>query len=288
MISDYFLPVKDIVSDETKEYMQKKFWSHEHSHVENDMVLSLQELKRHWKKPETIPSLYERKKYADMGVSLDFIRGQLDIILDAAKRWDRRSGGKLRGDLVGIFIESNNLNIPKETLLELLDNFEQKYVINDGYVTNQNEGEDGKVWGRFHTDQANPPLFENAEPLFEVTEKYGGDNFCFLHTSGARTTIAKHIDPLRQAAITFPLEPELKIYRNLNYYDSFDDTDPVHIVDYNAINTCVLLNNQKIHSIEDNDPTLSGKSTLCFQVSYFTKTYDEVKSMLRDKGLLNA
>lgn len=286
MISDYFLPVKDIVSDQEKNYMREKFWSDESNHLEHNVVLGLKELKRHWNNPETIPSLYERKKYGDRGITIDFLKNQIDIILYEAKRWDRITNGKLRGDLIGIFIESNDLNCSKETLLDLLHKFEKNYVVNDGYITNQNEGEDNKVWGRFHTEQSNPSLFQNAESLYEIANLYGSNIYCFLHTSGSRTSIAKHIDPLRQATLTFPLEPELKIYRNLNYYDSFDDVEPVHTVDYYKINTCVLLNNQKIHSIEDNDPTLSGKSSLCFQISYFNNSFEEVKDMLNEKGLL--
>jgi hypothetical protein len=282
----YFCPVKDLISDEKKLFLRKQFWDYEHTHVEHHIVLNLKSMKRHWNNRETVVSLQQRKGYDKAGIGVDFLKEQVDFIMHEAKRWNREYGESFRADIIGLFIESNNLNCTKETLKELLDAFEKKYVSNSGYIASPKEGANGSVWGRFHTSMSNEKMFENTEEILKLCELYNSNDWCFLHTSGPRTTIAKHVDPLRQATLTFPLEPELEIYRNLNYYESFDDEEPSHIVDYYKINTCVLLNNQEIHSIEDNDPSMSGKPTLCFQINYFNMTYLEVKNMLNKKGLL--
>ena len=282
----YFIPVKDLINDETKQYLQKKFWEYEPAHMEHQVVLNLNGMKRHWNNEENILGLYGRKNYINAGITVDYLKEQIDTVFLEAKRWVRLSEEKFRADIIGLFLETSDLSCSKEYLKQLLNIFEEKYVFTDGYVANTNEGADNAVWGRFHTSLTNVKLFENTHNTQEICDLYGSDDWCFLHTSGPRTSVAKHVDPMRQATLTFPLEPELPIYRNLNYYDSFDDEEPAHVVDYHKLDTCVLLNNQEIHSIEDNDPSMSGKPTLCFQLNYFRHTYEEAKKMLTDKGLL--
>jgi len=285
----YFIPVKDLIPTEVKDVLAERFWAHETHHADHNIVLSLREMKRYWNNSENVRDLYNRKNYRAMNANYDLIKQNIWFALHTAKTWERKNSDSFRSDIVGLFIETTNLNIDKNEMTVKLKEFEENYVTSEeGYTVNQFEGIGNSVWGRFHTSQTNKPLHEETVFIQEfIEENYGSDDFCFLHTGGPRETIAKHVDPQRQATITFPLEPDLDSYRNLNYYKLFTDEEPVHIVDYKKINTCVLLNNQEIHSIEDNDPSQLGKESLCFQISYFTKTYGEVKEMLSDKGLLD-
>jgi hypothetical protein len=168
--------------------------------------------------------------------------------------------------------------------MENIKSFEIGVTNHDNYTVETSN--DNQSWARFHVPETNPKMFSGTDHIMKIANDYGSNYWCFLHTAGSGITIDKHTDPYRKATITFPLEPELDIYRNLSYYESKEDEEPICIVDYKKINSCVLLNNKEIHCIEDGDPSLSNKTTLCFQLSFFDKPYSEVRSMLDDMEML--
>lgn len=280
MAMKYFTPVKNILPTDYKQYLIDHFWRHESSHQDYRENLSLRDIKRYWRKEENIKTIYDEKGYTDYQIVKDNIK----LIIDKAKYFPKLVNGDMRADIISLFINAVNLNADRTQMNEFIKRLEDRINLHDGYTVSEDVGDQN--WSRFHTNETNPAIMNNSEKLTEFANLYKADVWCFLHTAGSGVTIAKHTDPERKATITFPLEPELPIYRNLSYYESFEAEEPACIVDYNKINTCVLLNNKEVHSIADGDPSLSNKTTLCFQVSYFKQSYSEVREMLHNDGML--
>ena len=124
----YFCPVKDLINDETKQYLQKKFWEYEPAHLEHQVVLNINGMKRHWNNEENILGLYDRKNYSNAGITVDYLKEQIDTVFLEAKRWVRLSEEKFRADIIGLFLETSDLSCSKEYLKQLLNIFEEKYV----------------------------------------------------------------------------------------------------------------------------------------------------------------
>lgn len=280
MAMKYFTPVKNILPTDYKQYLSDHFWRHESSHQDYRENPSLKDVKRYWHKDENIKKIYTEKGYGDYQV----VDENIKFIVGKAKNFPKLKNGDMRADIISLFINGVDLSVDKEQMIVFVQALEDRINLHDGYTVSEDVGD--QAWSRFHTNETNPAIMTDSEKLTEFANLYKADVWCFLHTAGSGVTIAKHTDPERKATITFPLEPELPIYRNLSYYESFEAEEPACIVDYNKINSCVLLNNKEVHSIADGDPSLSNKTTLCFQVSYFEKSYSEVREMLSDDGML--
>lgn len=276
----YYTPIRNVFSEEIKTSLIEHFWKYEKYHQDHKEVPTFNDVKRYWYKDDNIKELCARKKYS----SYETVVENIKLILSESKNFEVLKSGSMRSDLVSVFIESVDLECSKELLSNQIKEFKIKISNHDGYTVS--ETVDSQNWARFHMAETNNKIAENSDHITKMAQEYGSTSWCFLHTAGSGVTIAKHTDPYRKATITFPLEPELEIYRNLSYYKSYDDQEPVCVVDYNKINSCVLLNNKEIHSIADGDPSLSNRTTLCFQISYFDKTYFEVKEMLDKRGLI--
>jgi len=280
MAMKYFTPVKNILPEDSNQYLIDHFWRHESSHQDYREKLTLRDVKRYWYKDENIRAIYDEKNYGDYGI----VKENIKHILNKTKYFPKLANGDMRADIISLFINAVDLSVDKSMMDTFIKNLEDRINLHDGYTVSEEVG--SQNWSRFHTQETNPNIMKDSERLTEFSNLYGADVWCFLNTAGSGVTIAKHTDPERKATITFPLEPELPIYRNLSYYESFEAEEPACIVDYNEINSCVLLNNKEVHSIADGDPSLSNKTTLCFQISYFDQTYSEVRETLSEKGLL--
>lgn len=141
--------------------------------------------------------------------------------------------------------------------------------------------EDGKA--KFYHQFRKPEMFNIPE--IKILEKlYLGEAKIFLHTNGDGITVGKHKDIDRNCCVTIPLIPDYSEYRSCYFYDKYEDNNPKHILDYSKLRSPVLLNNQKIHSVDNKQ---QDKPSLCIQVSYeFEKSYIEIRKMLSEKGLL--
>lgn len=133
------------------------------------------------------------------------------------------------------------------------------------------------------TANVNSKMFDLPE-IKTIEKLYHGKVACFVYTNGNGITIGKHTDDSRNCCLTIPLSPDYSEYRNCYFYENLEDDKPIHIVNYSKIRSPVLLNNQKIHSV---DNKLLSKPTLCVQVIFEPwKKYIDIRKMLSEKGLL--
>lgn len=122
---------------------------------------------------------------------------------------------------------------------------------------------------------------ETMNVLEEIRDFYGTNHIVFLYTKGLGVTLKKHTDPNNNSKITFPLYPDYDQYRDCMFYDTMDQEEPTHVLQYSKIRGPVLLNVDKIHALEE----CKTEESLCVQFSFDAK-YNESIKFLSNRGLL--
>jgi hypothetical protein len=152
---------------------------------------------------------------------------------------------------------------------------------------------DTECFARFHRVNDHIQFTEDSELmnlLTDLTKAYGGSSIngrpavAFLHTYGKENVLPRHIDPGKIAKITIPLYPDYGNYRNLNFYETTDETkqpNPSHTIDYSKIRSPVLIDVSRVHEIANSQTDES----LCIQLTY-RQGYKEALQYLSNKRLL--
>jgi hypothetical protein len=270
---NYFYPVKDLLSQEQRRKLIEHFYEYEKNHSFYK-VEEQQTLMGMWSNDEYIRQQYNTLGYVNTRSSYERFKNNITHLVERSHNW-----GVLRLQLVTQFIQNTNVDSPENDFISLLElkikNVQRQDKIYGNDATKAN--------AKFHSSAQNSSLSDGHEFIDDIVNLYGGEKACFLHTVGSGENLTKHIDPGRKCCITFPLIPDYSNYRSCEYYDSFEETEPAHIVDYSKIKSCVLLNNQKIHKLETNT---NGIESLCFQIDFMTTDYITIRKMLSNKGLL--
>lgn len=264
---NYFHPVKNLLSLETKEWLLKHFRKYEAGYFTDNEELHSHEFFGY----------YESLGYKKAKASYERVTNNIKTLVDMSHNWNSRR------QQISFYIENNDLNIEEEIFSNTL-----KEVINEHMANYNQTTVDNTNMAVFHTIHSNPSLFinDNKEMIQQIINIYGGEKAIFLQTKGSGKTLTRHTDPKRKCVITFPLTPEYFEYRDCRYYDSLNivtEPEPKYTVSYKKIQNPVLLNTQKIHEIGDD---LSDKESLCFQIEWHNLDYKDVRKLLSEKGLL--
>lgn len=140
----------------------------------------------------------------------------------------------------------------------------------------------------FYNTMNSPEVFEaiGNDLIEKIVERYGADEVCFIYGRDVSQPYHIHKDPdyVRSCNINIPLFPNYDQYRSTYFYKSKEKSSKVYEVDYNKIQTPVLLNNKKWHNC-GGSPNYKGNS-LALQLGYYRR-YPEVRAELSQKGLLS-
>ena len=134
----------------------------------------------------------------------------------------------------------------------------------------------------FHTPIENPDSVTDVQVIDKIVSIYGGDAGVYIHTKGEGDLLSPHKDPVRCSCLTFPLYPSYDVYRHTQFYEEDMATLKCE-VEWNKVRSPCLLNNQQVHGLNNEQKNLHS---LCFQISYNSRPFEEVREMLRERDLL--
>lgn len=263
---NYFHPVKNLLDEQTTEWLFKHFRKFEVGYSPDNETLHDSDYYNYY---------CELGYDADSTKSYERIVNNINTLINMSCNWNSRR------QKIAFYIQNNDMDLEelafKSNLETVIEEYEEVY----GKINDDNTAV-------FHTFDSNPPLFmyDNRNKIQEIINLYGGDKAVFLQTKGSGKTLTRHTDPKRKCALTFPLIPDYSEYRDCRYYDSLDtiaEPEPLHIVNYKMIRNPVLLNTQKIHEIGDD---LHHHESICFQIEWYDLDYKQVRKMFSEKSLL--
>ncbi|MDB4351180.1 hypothetical protein OAA34_00540 [bacterium] len=136
---------------------------------------------------------------------------------------------------------------------------------------------------KFYYRNLYPEMF-NIPEITDIENYYNGKIRNFLYTKGGGITVNKHTDRGRNCCVTIPLVPDYSKYRSCYFYDKYDQEKATYEVKYSEIRSAVLLNNSKIHSVDNKE---NDTPSLCVQIIFeASKKYAEIRKLLSENGLL--